>query len=148
MALFFHGLYHLKQVLRAHPPSFSGTYPSMSLGAEAYDELEMNVTAADLDPYTSGPWPDQKKKIVQGWGETRGSVFSWPVFSFLGWRLLLKGPLRLPNHRAPNKQFTISSVSIYITRWWFQTFVFLLSLFGVSWSNLTSIFFKWVETTN
>ena len=25
------------------------------LGAEAYDELEMNVTAADLDPYTSRP---------------------------------------------------------------------------------------------
>lgn len=38
----------------------------MSLGAEAYDELEMNVTAADLDPYTSGPWPDQKKKSSKG----------------------------------------------------------------------------------
>ena len=36
-----------------------GTYPSCPSG-EAYDELEMNVTAADLDPYTSRPWPDQK----------------------------------------------------------------------------------------
>ena len=32
-------------------------------------------------------------------------------------------------------------------RWWFQRFVFSPRSLG-KWSNLTSIFFKWVETTN
>ena len=38
-------------------------------------------------------------------------------------------------------------VYTYISGWWFQIFFFSPRSLG-KWSNLTSIFFKWVETTN
>ena len=75
------------------------------------------------------------------------------IFSRFFWRL--KGPGELSNRcrRAWGVFLCFSILGLELgiqkqRRWWFQRFFFIFTPTLGKWSNLTSIFFKWVETTN
>ncbi len=125
------------------------TTPSPCFLESNPNKAAIEVVLAPCIPPSWSSWNSCSERVVfleEMMREASSKSRWWQLKYFWFW---------VPKHRT-SQGMTGALLYGSIQKWWekqklgggFKHFLFSPLLLGVSWSNLTSIFFKWVETTN